>query len=87
MVIRGRRLEAECDGLGRGDDVLSYNCEALIEGMGRGTPAVSHGGRLEAGWSGHVFVSTRSCKGRGGSCCRPKEGGQLRQGQGYPGSV
>ena len=46
MVIRGRRLEAECDGLGRGDDVLSYNCEALIEGMRRGTPAVSHGGCL-----------------------------------------
>ena len=52
MVIRGRRLEVECDGLGRGDDVLSYNCEALMEGMKRGTPAVSHGGRLGAGWCG-----------------------------------
>ena len=29
VVICGRRLEAEYDGLGRGDDVFGYTCEAL----------------------------------------------------------
>ena len=87
MVICGRRLEAECDGLGRGDDVFSYYYEALIEAMGRGTPAVSHGGRLGSGWCGRVFVSTWSRTGREGSYCMPRRGGRLRQGQGYPESV
>ena len=66
IVTRGRRLEAECDGLGREDDALSHNCEALVKDMGRGTPAVSHGGRLGADWCGHVFVSTRNRMGREG---------------------
>lgn len=35
-----------------------------MTGIERG--AVSHGGRLEAGWSGRGFESTRSRKGRGG---------------------
>ena len=87
MVICGRRLEAECDGLGRGDDALSYSCGALIEGTGRRTPVVSHGGRRGAGWFGHVFVSTRSRMGREGPYCMPRGEGRLRQGQGYPGSV
>ena len=49
MVIRGRRLEAECDGLGREDDVLSLSYGALVEDLGRRTPVVSHGGRRGAG--------------------------------------
>ena len=48
MVIRGRRLEAECDGLGRGDDVLSFSCWALIEGIGGG---ITLAGRTGTVWS------------------------------------
>lgn len=84
VVIRGRRLEAECDGLGRGYDVLGYNCETLIESMGCGTPAVSYGERLGVGWCVHVFISNRSRKGHEGRYCRPKGGSRLRQGQSYP---
>ena len=87
MVMCGRGLEAECDGLGRGDDVLTQYCGVLLEGMGRGTPAVSHGGRLGAGWCGHVFLSTRSRMGREGQYCIPRGEGRLRQGQSYPESV
>ena len=72
MVIRGRRLEEERDGLGRGGDVLSLHSEALIERIGRGTPEVSYEGRLGAGWFGHVFVSTNSRMGREGPCCCPE---------------
>ena len=87
MGIRGRRLETECDGLVRGDDALSQNCGALLEGMGRGTPAVSLGGHLGAGWCGQVFVSTRSRMGREGPYCKPRWDGRLRQGQVNPESV
>lgn len=80
MVTRRRCLEAEGDGLGRGD--LRHNCEAIIEGIGRETTAVSHGGRLGAGWCNHEIESTRSRTEREGPYRMSKEGGQ-----GYPESV
>lgn len=43
----------EHDGLGRGDGVLGQDGKAFIEGE-------------EAWKGGHVFVGTRSSKGRGG---------------------
>lgn len=33
MLSRGRRLKAEYDGLGRGDDILGHDCEALVENI------------------------------------------------------
>ena len=48
MGIRRRRLEAESDGLGRGDDVLSYSLRVLIKGIGAG---ITLAGPTGAVWS------------------------------------
>lgn len=50
FLIEDASLEGGCDGLRRVDDVLGYVYDALIEGVGRGTPVVCYRGRLRGGW-------------------------------------